>query len=70
MSQNGTVHSTLIYKINVLSCQIVQSVKINSFLAHHDLILTGFYFQNGLIHDSGTILNELTHRMKVCCQIY
>ena len=70
MSQNGSVHSALIYKINALSCQIVHTVCVNIFFIQQNLCRRLFYIQNSLKHNSCAVLNKLSHRMQVCGQIH
>ena len=70
MRQDRTVHRALINEVYVLSGQIIQTVQIHRFLAHHDLLLAFFYFQYGLKHDAGAVLDELSHRMQIRGQVY
>ena len=70
MRKDCSVHGTLIYKINGLSCQIVHAVCIDVLFLENNLRRGFFHVQNCLKHDAGTILDELPHRVKVCCQIY
>ena len=70
MCKNRTIHSTLIYKIHCLACKVVQSVQIHRLLTDCDLLCRLLHFHNCLEHDSASILNELSHRVKICCKVY
>ena len=69
MSQNGSVHGALVYKIHALSCQVVHTVCIHIFFIQKDLGRRFLYIDHGLKHDAGTVLNELAHRVKISGQI-
>src|SRR5699024_5277906 len=70
MRQNSSVHCALIYEINGLSCQIVQPVQIYRLLADGQFHTGFLHIHNGFKHNSGTILNKLSHGMKICGQVY
>src|SRR5699024_1490759 len=70
MSKDRTVHSALVDEINRLSCQIFQSVQINRLFIDHDLFPILLYIQNSLEQDPDSVLDELTHGVQVCCQVY
>ena len=68
--QDCSVHGALIYEINGLACQIVQSVQIYRLLVYGSrLTLRLLYIQNRLKQDSVAVLDELSHGMQVCGQI-
>src|SRR5699024_3798740 len=70
VSKYCSVHCALVYKVNGLSCKVFQAVKINRFFSD-DHFFSGFlYIQYSLVHDAASVLDELSHGVKICCQIH
>ena len=70
MSKNGTVHRALVDKIYALAGQIVQAIQINRLGADDDLLSGGLHIDHRLKHNSGAVLNELAHGVKIGGEIY
>ena len=70
MCKDCSVHCTLIDEINRLSCQIVQSIQIYRLFIDHDLFSGCLHIHHSLKQNSVSILNKLSHRVQISCQIY
>ena len=70
MSKDCSVHRALVDEINCFSCKIVQSIQIYRLFIDDDLFFGCLHIHNCLKQDSVSILNELSHRVQISCQIY
>src|SRR5699024_6484307 len=70
MCEDRTVHRTLIDKVNIPACKIVQAVQIYRLFIDDDLFPGLFYIENSLEQDPVAVLDELTHGMQVCRKVY
>ena len=69
MRKDRSVHGTLVYKINGLSCQIVHTICVDILFLKNDLRRRFFHVQNGLEHDACAVLDKLSHGVEICCKV-
>ena len=69
MCQTGSEFCHLVHLVNTLACKEVQSVEI-LFVAWEKQFLVGLLNADHCLEDGAlTVLNPLTHRVEVCCEV-
>ena len=70
MSKQCTVHGRLVDKVHGLSCQIIHAVSILFFLFEDYLCGALIDINDGLHQYAGSVLDELSHGVKVCGKVH